>query len=74
MYVRCNICFSLQEFISRLNDIDHILDEVENQYKSLQADGYVTAADGLATQVRFFLLDFIGYLGELSILICIIFN
>ena len=40
-----------QEYKSRLNDIDHILDEVENQYKSLKAEGYVTAADGLAAQV-----------------------
>ena len=43
----------IEEFISRLNDIDHILDEVENQHKALQAEGYVTAADGLAVQVLY---------------------
>lgn len=45
------IDFLFQDFISRVNDVDNMLEDLESQYDSLKADGYVTASDGLKAQV-----------------------
>jgi hypothetical protein len=53
------VCLTLQEFISRVNDVDNLLADLEAQYETLKTDGYVTATDGLKAQVikKFYLVS-----------------
>lgn len=40
-----------QELLSQVRDIDNMLADLESHYDVLKADGFVTATDGLKTQV-----------------------
>lgn len=58
----------LQDFISRVNDIDNMLEDLESQYEILKTDGYVTASDGLKAQVITMLCALVVLLQDPSVL------